>query len=240
MLLRATSLLAAIALLGVMAPAAQADLSFYTQDFEAMDPVDPGALAADGWWVFGNVFDPGGGYLYGYGPFPAPNGGPPYAFCTVGVGEGGPAQGAQQLVVFSDYNNGDHGVGNIIESNVFQEQIVGAGDVGGSYSFAFDAKRGDIVGSSTALAFIKTLDPNNFGLSNFVTLDMTSIPTTWGSYELKISIDPGIVGHILQFGFLNTATNFEPSGIVYDNVSFAAQPVSVEETSFGQVKSLYR
>ena len=82
--------------------------------------------------IFANVFAPGGvTYLYGYGVFPAPNSGPPFAFCTIAAGEGGPAQGAQQLVVFSDYNNVDHGVGNIIESNVFQEQTIDAGDVGG-------------------------------------------------------------------------------------------------------------
>ena len=94
----------------------------YSQDFEALVPVD-GSLAADGWLFFGNVFDPGGGYLYGYGVFPAPNG--TGGFCAIDAGQGGPAQGLQQLSVYSDYLNTDHGIGNLIESNVFQEQVIG-------------------------------------------------------------------------------------------------------------------
>jgi hypothetical protein len=238
MLTRATTVLAALALVCLMAAGSHANLTFYSQDFEGLVQADPGALAADGWFVFGNVFDPGGGYLFGYGPFSAPNGGP--GFCAIAAGEGGPSQGAQQIVVYNDYNSDQHPLGNIIEANVFQEQIVGAIDVGAGFDFNFDAKLGDIQPNSTALAFIKTLDPNTFGLSSFITVDMTSIPTTWNSYSLKITIDEGLVGHILQFGFLNTATQYTPSGIVYDNVSFGQQPVSVEQTSFGQVKSLYR
>ena len=33
--------------------------------------------------------------------------------------------------------------------------------VGETWVFAFDAKRGNIAGASTALAFIKTIDPAN-------------------------------------------------------------------------------
>ncbi len=100
------------------------------------------ALSDDGWLVYGNVFTSGGTYLYGYGPFPAPNTG--QAFCQVVVGEGGTEQGAQQLVVFSDYNNTDHASGRLIESNVYQEQVVGPGDVGEIWRFSFQAKRGNL------------------------------------------------------------------------------------------------
>ena len=122
------SMTLAVALLCLAPTASWADLAPYSQDFEGLDQADPAALADDGWLVFGNVFDPDGSYLYGYGPFPAPNGGP--GFSGIDVGQGGPAQGDQQLVVYSDYNNGDHGNGNFIEANVFQEQMVGAADVG--------------------------------------------------------------------------------------------------------------
>ncbi len=171
------------ALVVCLAPVSLADLSPYSQDFEGLDRMDTGALAADGWLVFGNVFDSGGGYLYGYGPFPAPNDGA--AFCAIDEGQGGPSQGAQQLSVYSDYNNTDHDpkVGNLIESNVFQEQVVGPADVGSTWLFKFDAKRGNIEGATTALAFFKTIDPDaGFALTNFITIDMTSIPDTWGSY----------------------------------------------------------
>lgn len=208
-----------------LAPAASlADLSPYHQDFEGLVQADPAALSNDGWLVFGNVFDPSWNYLYGYGPFPAPNGGP--AFSAIATGEGGPEQGNQQLSVYSDYNNGDHANGNLIESNVFQQQTIGAGDANKTWRLDFDAKRGNLEGASTALAFFKTLDPAaGYALTNYITVDMTTVPTTWGHYALSIFIDPGLAGQILQFGFLNVATHYEGSGIFYDNLAFDLEPL---------------
>jgi hypothetical protein len=227
----------AIALLIASSPGLA--LQPYSQNFEGLVQSDPDALANDGWLVFGNVFDPGGGYLYGYGPYPAPNG--TGAFCDIVTGEGGPDQGSQQLVVYSDYNNADHGNGNLIESNVYQEQTVDAANVGERWHFEFQAKLGNIAGSSTALAFIKTLDPNNgYAMTNFITADMTSIPTTWSTYAIQIDIDASLEGQLLQIGFSNTATNYEASGIFYDNIDFYSGPVATEQTSWGNVKSLYR
>lgn len=218
---RASTMLAAAVLICLIPAAGQA-LTAYSQDFETMNPADPNALATDGWWVYGNCFGPDGTtYLYGYGPFPAPNGGPPDAFCAIAVGEGGVEQGNQQLSVYSDYANLDHGLGNIIESNVFQEQTIEPSDDGNTWFFQFDAKLGNIEGVSTAAAFIKTLDPGaGYALTNFLTVDMTSIPAEWGTYSIYIQIDEPLVGQILQFGFLNTATGYEGSGIFYDNVFF--------------------
>lgn len=199
----------------------------YQQDFETLVQADTAALANDDWKVFGNVFDPTGTiYYYGYGPFPAPNNSPPGpAFCLIADSQGGPPQGAQQLVVFSDYNSGEHGAGNRIESNVFRERTIVAGDVGRTLTFQFEAKLGDIAGASTALAFIKTLDPG-FNLVDFVTVDMTAIPTTWGTYSLSLDIDAPRVGFTLQYGFANTASNYEPSGIFYDNVAVSTLPTT--------------
>ena len=151
------------------------------------------------------------------------------AFCGIDLGQGGPEQGDQQLVVYNDYNNGNHGDGQrIIEANVFQEQTIGAADVGNTWRFEFDAKRGNIEGASTALAFFKTLDPAaGWAMTNFITVDMTSIPDTWGSYSLSIFIDPSLEGQILQFGFVNWASNYEGSGIFYDNLNFDLAPLSV-------------
>jgi hypothetical protein len=239
---RATAFFAAAVLICLIPAASAAQLTPYAQSFGGLNQADPGALAADGWLVFANVFGPGGTpYLYGYGPFPAPNGGPPYAFCSIAAGEGGPEQGAQQLVVFSDYNNTDHGLGNVIESNVFHEQVIGAGDVGGTWVFSFQAKHGDLAGASTALAFIKTLDPGaGYALTNFITVDMTTIPTTWNEYALSIAIDAGLAGQILQFGFLNDATYYEPSGTFYDNINWNLDGIiATDETSWGNVKSRY-
>jgi len=225
----------------LLAPAAsRADLSVYSENFEGLNQADPAALGNAGWLYFANVFSPALVYLYGYGPGPAPNGGP--AFSAIAAGQGGPAQGAQQLVVYSDYNNGDHANGNLIEANVFQEQTIGAADVGSSWTFQFDAKHGDLQSPTTALAFIKTLDPNNgFQLSNFLTLDTTNLPATWGTHSIAIPIGVGLVGHILQIGFANTTTNYVPSGMLYDNINFSqGGPTPVEKTTWGRMKSLYR
>ena len=71
---------------------------------------------------------------------------------------------------------------------------------------------------------------------------MTSIPNTWGSYALSLLIDPTLDGQLIQIGFSSTATNYEGSGVFYDNVEFYIldEPVATEEMSFGNVKSLFR
>jgi hypothetical protein len=244
MINRATAIFAAVLLICLMPTLASADLGGYQQDFESLGQTDPGALASVGFLVYGTVFAPDGvTWLGGYGAYPAPNSGPPYAFCTIAAGEGGAAQGAQQLVAFSDYNNADaHNAGNIVESNVFQEQTIGAGDVGQTWYFTFQAKHGDLVSPSTALAFIKTLDPGNgYETTNYITVDMTNIPTTWSDYALSIVIDPALVGQILQFGFSNRATNYTPSGTFYDNLSFfMSGSVPAQASSWGKVKAQYK
>ncbi len=230
MIRRVTPALAA-AFLVLTAVAGHAALLPYTQNFETLVQTDPAALANDGWVVYGNVFSPDHStYLYGYGPFPAPN--PGGGFCAIDVGQGGAQQGAQQLSVYSDYNNGDHANGNLIESNVYHEQAIVAGDVGVRWTFQFDAKLGNLAFPSTALAFVKTLDPaHGYATTNFRWVDMTAIPATWNTYTISLVIAPGLVGQLAQFGFANTATRYESSGIYYDNVSWTAAPPGVGVTA---------
>jgi hypothetical protein len=236
---RATAFLA-VAVLVCLIPAAGSALTPYAQDFEGLIQSDPSALANDGWLVYGNVFGPDWSYWYGYGPFPAPNGGA--AFCAIAAGEGGPDQGAQQLSVYSDYNNGNHGDGAWIESNVYKEQPIGPEDVGTIWAFEFQAKMGNLEGSSTAKAFIKTLDPNNgYALTNFITEDMTFISSVWSDHALQLPIDSSLPGQIFQFGFMNVATYWEGSGIFYDNINFYLDGyIATQESSWGGVKALYR
>jgi len=189
----------------------------YDQDFESMATPSTGALLGDNWLVFANVYDATGSYLYGYGPFPAPNDGA--AFCAIATGQGGPEQGDQQLSVYSDYNNPDHGIGRLIESNVFQEQAIAETDVGAVVVFTFQAKIGNLAGASEAEAFIKTLDPvAGYATTNHVTVDMTTAPSTWNTYTIHLAIESGLVGQVLQFGFTTVASNYEASGVYYDNV----------------------
>jgi len=234
-----TALLAA-ALFLCLAPAASQALMPYSQDFEGLNQTDPGALGGDGWLVYANVFGPDWSYWYGYGTFPAPNAG--NAFCNIVVGEGGPSQGFQQLVVFSDYNNGNHNDGAWIESLVFQEQTIGVGDVGETWTFTFDAKLGNLGGASTAAAFIKTLNPAaGYATTNYLPLDMTATPPFWTGYTISITIDASLVGQLLQFGFKNIATLYQPSGVFYDNVNFqiSGPVVPAEDMSWGGVKRLF-
>ncbi|MBN1827007.1 MAG: T9SS type A sorting domain-containing protein [Candidatus Eisenbacteria bacterium] len=227
MLARATAFLT-VMMLCCMVSTAGAAVTSYGQSFEGLIQTDPDALGDDGWLVYGNVFDPDTSYLYGYGPFAAPNHNA--AFCQIVTGEGGPSQEAQQLVVFSDYENTDHAGGNLVESNVYREYTIEAGDVGTCWFFEFDAKLGNITGSSTAAAFIKTLDPGSgYALTNFITVDMTSIPVEWQRYGLRIGIDASLAGQLLQFGFMNLATLYEPSGIFYDNIEIRGETVDVPE-----------
>jgi hypothetical protein len=203
----------------------------YAQDFESLVQASGSALADDGWLVFGQVVDADGVPKFDYGPFPAPNGTP--GFSSIATGEGGPDQGAQQLVVYNDYNCCDPSQGHRngtdrVTSLVFQEPFtlgnpISADDVGKTLEFSFDAKRGNIndpTGSSTALAFIQTVDPNaGFAQTNFVSVDMTNLPAgTWDRNSISLTIDAGLVGQYLEFGFLSTASNFEPSGVFYDNI----------------------
>jgi cysteine-rich repeat protein len=215
----------------------------YQQDFEGLFAGSASALADDGWLVGANVFaglPPGGAFLYNYFAFPAPNGGP--AFSAIATGEGGASQGAQQLSIYSDYNNADHGNGNTIEANVFQERTIVAGDVGRTFTFQFDHKLGNLndpgdaecpstlpgfVGTpcaNSALAFIKVFDPV-FTLLDFPTADMTLISATWGTTSVTTAPIPvGAVGGVIQFGALNKASLYQPSGIFYDNLSFSSLP----------------
>jgi hypothetical protein len=187
--------------------------------------------------VFGRVVDGSGALKFDYGPFPAPNSAAPTtsdAFSAVATGEGGPDQGTQQLLVYNDYNccdppNQGHFNGtDRVTSLVFQEPFtlgdqISEDEVGKTFEFSFDARRGNIndpTGSSTALAFIQTLDPNaDLAQTNFISVDMTNLPAgDWDRYSISLAIDAGLVGQLLEFGFSSTASSFEPSGVFYDNV----------------------
>lgn len=203
-----------------------AALTAYNQNFEGLVITSPTALSGDGWVVYGNVFTPGNVYMYGYGPFPAPNGG--NAFSDIDTGQGGAGQGAQQLSIYSDYNNLDHANGNTVESNVYHEQTIVAGDVNGYWIFQFDAKIGNLVAPSTAFAFIKTLNPAaGYATTSFRPLDTTQLPATWHTYEIGILITPDLVGQLLQFGFANRATAYVASGVFYDNITWYRPSVGV-------------
>lgn len=215
------------AFFAALSASSMAGLVNYSQNFEGLDMSSSSALSGNGWKIFANVFDSGGGYIYGYGPFGAPNGGP--GFSSIATGEQGPGQGAQYLNTYSDYNNGDHANGRFIEANIFQEQIIGASDLGNTVQFNFDYKASSQFGpggQTVTRAFIKVLNPNaGFSMVAFPNLVTTSASTSsWASGNLSLLIDNGWSGHILQFGFMSTATQYQPSGVYYDNINFNPVP----------------
>ncbi len=220
-MIRRASTLFAAAILLLLPAASHATLAPYVQSFEGLNISDPAALSADGWVVYGNVFTANHAtYLYGYGPYPAPN--PGGGFSAIATGQGGVDQGLQQLSVYNDYNNTDHAKGYQIESNVYREQTIGGAEGRSTWTFQFDAKMGNLVSPSTALAFIKTINPSaGYATTNFISADMTSIPGVWNTYTLSITLDPSLAGQLLQIGFATTASNYLGSGVMYDNVVFS-------------------
>ena len=171
------------------------------------------------------MFDSTGAFKFGFGPFAAPT--VSGQISGIATGEGGPDQGTNQLVVFSNYDCCQPGEGHfgtdLVETIVFQEiASIPADFIGQTFTFEFDAKRGNIEGATTAQAFIRTLDPGaGFATTNNVVVDTTNLPTDWATYSITLDLsDPLLQGQILQFGFSTVASNFEGAGNFYDNVSF--------------------
>jgi hypothetical protein len=162
----------------------------------------------------------------------------PPGWAAIVTDQGGPEQGSRQLSVFSDYQccQSDQGHFNgtdLVESNIFREWTIGGADdpfpsLGTTVTVNFDAKRGNIEGSTTTIAFLKTLDPNaGFATTNFVLVDTTNTPDTWNGYMMTLDLtDPLLQGQLLQVGFNSTTSNFEGSGIFYDNIAISATPAA--------------
>ena len=234
------------------APTSSAALVTYTQDFEGMTPnqgfSDPDAvppfvndLDADGWQIYGIVYEtnpynnPAAIIAGQYGPFPAANG-DPASIQGVAIGQGGASQGDVVLSKYTDYNNrGAMDAGQYVSASTYQEQTVGAGDVGSTWRFSYDAKMGNLVPDSSAFAYILTQDFVNGGEA-FSSNDSTNLPAEWNRYFVDLEISADMIGDNLTFGFGATAANYNGSGIFYDNLEFAevsAVPVPAAVWLFG-------
>lgn len=247
---RTPTLVAALAALSLcsVAGSTQALITPYSQDFEGMSAADPAALSADGWNVGANVFDSGGGFLYNYFTFPAPNGGP--AFSAVATDN--PVADLQSMAVYSDYNNADHnGTGRLINALVFQEIVVDAANLDKTITFSFLAgpasytdEVADPLGpSASSLAFIKTIDPGaGFATTQIDTVD-TTVLTGPTALSVSIFLDSNVVaaGQVLQFGFESTASDYDATGRHYDNLNLQVpEPSSLALLGFGAVAMIRR
>ncbi|MGB6222820.1 hypothetical protein [Haloferula sp.] len=223
----------------------------------AETPTNPGSdqllyPEEDGLIVGANRFNSSNVYLDGYFSFPAPNNAfgaevdvPAGAFCNIATGEGGAEQGEQVLTVYNDYNNNAaQEAGELLDANVYLEYYLVEEDLGTTVTFVFDAKMGNLdltpltgvpAGSAPpftpeAEAFVKVLNP----LAGFVTdvadvEDATLFPETWETYSVSIDIpdDEEWVGRALQAGFRNKTSQYQGSGIFYDNISLTSNRVEV-------------
>lgn len=210
----------------VYAPGSSA-LMAYSQDFEGMTPnqgYPPNDLSVDGWQIYGIVYDAdpytGLANIVGqYGPFDAANGddGNGGSIQGVATGQGGPAQGNVVLSKYSDYNNPDQ-AGSYVAASTYQEQTITTSDIG-LWRFSYDAKIGNLVADSSAFAYILTQDFVN-GDETFVSRDSTNLPIDWGTYSVDLMITAAMIGDNLTFGFVATSTNYNGSGVFYDNLNF--------------------
>ena len=228
------------------APISSAALSTYTQNFEGMTPnqgfSDPDSgfvndLDADGWQIYGIVYDANpynntsASILGQYGPFPAANG-DPGSIQGVATDQGGASQGDVVLSKYSDYNNQDGQAAGYVSASTYQEQVVGAGDVGSTWRFSYDAKMGNLEADSSAFAYILTQDFTDGGES-FISNDSTDLPVEWLRYSVELEITSDMVGDNLTFGFVAVATANNGSGVFYDNLEFAPVPVPAAAWLFG-------
>ena len=220
--------------------AVSAAVTDYFQDFESLDRTDPNALINDGWLLFAAGINGDAQFgNFGAGPFGLPNdiNNPNISVISDIASGGAPPAGNQGLTFFSDYNSPLHSDPNDprdLVLSAFQERTIMAGDIGNRVEFTFlaDANANPPTGDAITEAFLLTLDPNaGFAATNDLSFDTTNIidgALVNGSLSLDLT-DPALVGQILQFGFRNTASDFEGSAVDYDNVRLSVSSVAVPE-----------
>ena len=160
------------------------------------------------WSAYINAFDSScSSYLYGY----------PYSDLGSGVAEIVSDDSSSRLNVFSDYNNTNL-PGQCLETNVYVERVITSGNVG-QYVFEYEvAYPEESVRGTRTSGFIKVLDQS----AGYIDIaGIMPVDSVEGGQSIEIEITTAMVGKLLQFGFSTTAVDYEPSGMFYDDVSFA-------------------
>ncbi len=228
----------------------------YFDDFESYTtPADMGLLGG-GWKVGALVWADNArtAYVYDYFTFDASNGTPAFASAR-STNEDGNLGGCnnQYLNAYSDYNNVDHAAGRYIDAYLFQEQTITASDIG-TYTFSFDHRLTPEAGftpdiSSPDLvelrAFVQVLNPaTGFSTTYFDSYDTSTAADWTHSNSLSIAIDPTWENQLVRWGFNSYATNYAPTGVWYDNISFAQTapapntPAACPAVSAGDIPTL--
>ena len=202
----------AIVALSVSAAAA-AQIDFST-DFEE------GATAVSDNWTWGaNQFDDAGctAYNSSYGyyrpDFAAPDAGPQVS--SLSPQFAAEPDAPKQMVFYSDYNNAAFGgaADKCVEVRVFREVNPITADDVGVYQFKYETT-------------VDSLDPADAARAGAV-IWLNDAPAATGSalpagaYTVDFEITDAMVGGKLQYGFFNKSSNYQDTGVKYDNVSFA-------------------
>ena len=217
------ALLTALTIVSAMsyAPMGNAALISYSQNFESLNAISSSALSDSGFVIYENSYNDQG--LTNQVSSAGTNSGRNdyRGFAQIVTGEGNSAQGNQQLKVFSNYLSKNQ-KSLYIDALTLQQQTIGTDDLDSIWTFSFDAKQGDITGTSSASAWIRTIDGSTtLGEDR---LDTTSLGINWGSYAVSLYIDPSWNGKTLEFGVNSAATAYTMSGVYYDNLSLTGTP----------------
>jgi hypothetical protein len=144
------------------------------------------------------------------------------------------------LNMYANYDNAtcQQGFGpNPVENiSVFRNFAYDASDTasGNTVLFDFDYREAVGFGPSGATevgAFIRVFD----GAFNLLATDVldTSGSTDWQSGQLSITLDSAWTEGFFQVGFNNAVTNYENSGMNYDNASLSIVPIPAAVWLFG-------
>ncbi len=213
-------LLTALTIVSAMsyAPLGNAALASYSENFELLDATSSTALSGAGFYIYENVYTDKDLTLLESSTGPAPALNDINRFAQVVID-----QSNQQLRVLSNYGS-DYQGSNYVDALTLQRQTIGADDLGTTWTFSFDAKQGDITGTSSASAWIRTIDGST--TLGEARLDTTSLGLglNWESKALSLYIDPSWDEKTLEFGFNSAATGYTMSGVYYDNLSLTGTP----------------
>jgi len=201
-----------------------------------------------------------GFWVYWYGFDAAPNTATAPSYSQILNVETDNSGGATNyLNVLSDYNNMTHSTPpTSVNALLLKEFVIDSIEIGKIITFTFDAKRPNFISNNfdndesnavgngcsftcTAGAFLKTIDPsNNYSQTNYITLDTSSISqSSWETFSISLDLaDPLLDGQLLQVGFENFATNFDNTGVYYDNVSLRVNEVPIPSAAWLLASSL--
>jgi hypothetical protein len=137
--------------------------------------------------------------------------------------EANKGQGAYSGKIYPDYGNewGDWDGGKYVAISLYKSHTLTANDIAGgllqmNLNYKFEP---DLGPDSGAFAFMR------LGDNWWVDREAFSFNGgNWGNADVSMGVNSGLVGAQIQFGVTTYAKNFQPSGLLIDNVVVAAIP----------------